>query len=144
MIQQLAEPVKTKLRDRDRAIGANFVLTAPRVPLVNGFCKQLIGTLHQKRLDFLIPRTEQHLLRLLRDWLATQSGKGERFTKQKFPRSPCGAKRGSRLLLNCSIDGRTFAMSIVAGLTASRYQATSLTPSRLWRYDLIEYQISSG
>ena len=103
MIQQLAEPVKTKLRDRDRAIGVNFVLTAPRVPLVNGFCKQLIGTMHQKRLDFLIPRTEQHLLRLLRDWLATQSGKGERFTKQKFPRSPGGAKRGSRLLRNCSI-----------------------------------------
>jgi hypothetical protein len=65
----LAEPVKTKLCDR--AIGARFVLTAARVPLANGFCKQLIGTMRQKRRNFLIPRTEQHLLRLLRDCLAT-------------------------------------------------------------------------
>jgi len=69
LIQQLAEPVKTKLRDC--ATGARFALTAARVPLANGFCEQLIGTIRQMRRDFLIPRTEQDLLRLLLDWFAT-------------------------------------------------------------------------
>ena len=56
---------------RDRVFGPNGlrVLKSPyRSPLANCICERVIGTLRRECLDFLIPLTELHLLRVVRKW----------------------------------------------------------------------------
>jgi putative transposase len=65
------------LRDRDAVSGEGFprrltslgidqMLAAPRSPWQNAVCERLIGSLRRKCLDFLIPLTETHVLRILK------------------------------------------------------------------------------
>ena len=46
------------------------VLTPVRAPQANAFCERLIGTIRRECLDFVIPRNERHVRRLLREWVA--------------------------------------------------------------------------
>ena len=45
-----------------------------QAPQANEVCERLIGTLRQECLDFLIPLTEAHLRRILKEWGATTTG----------------------------------------------------------------------
>ena len=58
-------------RDLDRRIGnlgLRVLKTRPRAPQANALCERLLGTLRRECLDLLIPLTENHLRRLLREW----------------------------------------------------------------------------
>ena len=35
----------------------------------NAFCERLIGTMRRECLDWLVPLTERHLRRILREWV---------------------------------------------------------------------------
>ena len=52
-----------------RHLGLRVLKTPPQSPQANALCERLIGTLRQECLDFLIPLTENHLRRLLKEWV---------------------------------------------------------------------------
>ncbi|MGB5312357.1 MAG: integrase core domain-containing protein [Polyangiales bacterium] len=71
---------KYLIRDRDKIYGAAFVhraramgieqvLTAPQSPWQNPYCERVIGTLRRECLDQVIVLGEQHLRRILRQYL---------------------------------------------------------------------------
>jgi transposase InsO family protein len=73
------------IRDRDKIYGADFVrrvramgieqvLTAPRSPWQNPYCERVVGTLRRDCLDHVIVLTEQHLRRILRNYLEYYHG----------------------------------------------------------------------
>ena len=85
--QQLREAIPSDhdyrflLHDRDSIFSAQLdrsmthmglrVLKTPyRSPKANSICERVIGTLRRECLDYLIPLTENHLCRLLKNWLA--------------------------------------------------------------------------
>src|SRR6266850_1706619 len=43
--------------------------TPPRSPQANAICERVFGTLRRECLDFVIPLTENHLRRLLQEWV---------------------------------------------------------------------------
>ena len=68
-------------RDRDGIFGAAFVakmkaleidelISAPRSPWQNGYVERLIGTIRRECTDHIIPLSEQHLLRTVREYAA--------------------------------------------------------------------------
>jgi putative transposase len=97
-LQQLREaipsdhPYKYLIRDRDQIYSADLdrsirtlglrVLKSPyRSPLANCLCERVIGTLRRECLDFLIPLTQLHLLRIVkraRDWVNSMSSANPR------------------------------------------------------------------
>jgi putative transposase len=85
-LQQLREAISADhayrflLHDRDsifsqaldqsvRNLGLKILKTPPRSPQANALCERLLGTLRRECLDFLIPLTEDHLRRILREWV---------------------------------------------------------------------------
>jgi putative transposase len=75
------QPYRWVIHDRDsiytegvdRTIGTLglTVLKMPvLVPQANAYCERLIGTIRRECLDWVIPVTEQHLRRLLDEWIA--------------------------------------------------------------------------
>ncbi|MGB5219386.1 MAG: integrase core domain-containing protein [Polyangiales bacterium] len=54
---------------RARAMGIEQVLTAPQSPWQNPYCERVIGTLRRECLDQVIVLGEQHLRRILRQYL---------------------------------------------------------------------------
>ena len=57
----------------DRTIGAlglTVLKTPVRVPQANAHCERLIGTIRRECFDWVIPCSEQHLRRLLHEWVA--------------------------------------------------------------------------
>jgi transposase InsO family protein len=86
-LQQLREAIPTDhacqflIHDRDsifardldqriRNLGLQVLKTPPRCPQANSICERVLGTLRREALDFVIPLTENHLRRILRDWVA--------------------------------------------------------------------------
>ena len=76
---------KHVIRDRDKIYGADFVrrvramgieqvLTAPRSPWQNPYCERVIGTLRRDCLDHVIVLSEQHLRRIVRNYLEYYHG----------------------------------------------------------------------
>jgi putative transposase len=57
-------------RSDDRGNGVTVLKTPVRAPQANAFCERLIGTIRRECLDFIIPPNEQHVRRLLREWIA--------------------------------------------------------------------------
>jgi transposase InsO family protein len=85
-MQQLREAIPVDhmyrflLHDRDRIFSQQLdqsirhlrlrvLKTPPQSPQANALCERLIGTLRQECLDFMIPLTENHLRRLLQEWV---------------------------------------------------------------------------
>jgi len=50
-------------------LGLRVLRTPIRSPQANAYCERLLGTLRRECLDFLIPLTENHLRRLLNEWV---------------------------------------------------------------------------
>jgi transposase InsO family protein len=56
----------------DRSIGLlalRVLKTPPHCPQANAICERVLGTLRREALDFVIPLTENHLRRILQDWV---------------------------------------------------------------------------
>jgi putative transposase len=85
-LQQLREAIPADhgyrflLHDRDsifspqldqhiRHLGLKVLKTPPQSPQANALCERLLGTLRQECVDFVIPLTENHLRRLLSEWV---------------------------------------------------------------------------
>jgi transposase InsO family protein len=57
----------------DRSIGhlgLRVLKTPPHCPQANAICERVLGTLRREALDFVIPLTENHLRRMLHEWVA--------------------------------------------------------------------------
>jgi transposase InsO family protein len=50
-----------------RRLGVKVLNTAPQSPQANALCERLVGTIRRECLDFMIPLTEHHLRRILRE-----------------------------------------------------------------------------
>ena len=104
-----------------RAINAYLVRGRSRCLLIdtgmNAHCERLLGSLRRECLDFLIPLTENHLMRLLNVWRAhynrgrlhTSLGPGIPHSLAGLPATPL---TGHRL----PSDSRVVARSILGGL----------------------------
>jgi transposase InsO family protein len=57
------------LDQRVRHLGLKILKTPPRSPQANALCERLLGTLRRECLDLLIPLTEDHLRRILHEWV---------------------------------------------------------------------------
>jgi transposase InsO family protein len=57
-----------ELRKSVQRMGVRVLRTPRRAPQANCFCERLIGTIRRECLDFLIPLSENHLRKLLREW----------------------------------------------------------------------------
>jgi transposase InsO family protein len=85
-LQQLREAIPSDhdyrflIHDRDaifsraldqsiRNLRLRVLKTPPRVPQANAICERVLGTLRRECLDFMIPLTENHLRRLLHEWV---------------------------------------------------------------------------
>ncbi len=51
-----------------RAMGVKILKTPFRSPQANSHCERLVGTLRRSCLDFLIPFSESHLRRIVKNW----------------------------------------------------------------------------
>jgi len=51
-------------------MGLRVIKTPYRSPQANSICERAIGTVRRECLDHLIPLTESHLRRILREWVA--------------------------------------------------------------------------
>src|SRR5262249_16961070 len=52
------------------AMGVTIVKTPVRAPQANAFCERLIGTIRRECLDWVMPLSENHVRRILREWVA--------------------------------------------------------------------------
>src|SRR5260370_682360 len=50
-------------------LGVKVLRTPVRAPQANAYCERLIGTMRRECLDFMIPLSEKHLRKILREWL---------------------------------------------------------------------------
>jgi len=110
---------KYLIRDRNKIYGAAFVrrvrameieqvLIAPRSPWQNPYCERVIGTLRRECLDHVIVLTEQHLRRILREYLEYYHSSRTHLALDKD--APAPRKRES-------IDqGKVIAFPMVGGL----------------------------
>jgi putative transposase len=52
-----------------RNLGLRVLKTPPRYPQANSICERVLGTLRREALDYVIPFTDNHLRRLLHEWV---------------------------------------------------------------------------
>ena len=73
-------PYRFVIHDRDaifslgldaalKDFGVRVLRTPVRAPKANAYCERLVGTIRRECLDFLIPLSEAHLKRILREWV---------------------------------------------------------------------------
>src|SRR3954447_6694228 len=49
--------------------GIEVLKSSAHAPTANAFCERLIGTIRRECLDYVIPLSESHLKRTLREWV---------------------------------------------------------------------------
>ncbi len=96
--------------------GVRVLKTPVRAPKANAFCERLVGTIRRECLDFLIPLTEAHLKRILREYVAFYNrGRPHSSLGPGIPESqaklPAGVHR-HRL----SVDYRVISKPVLGGL----------------------------
>ena len=63
--------VYSKELDRSvKNLGLRVIKTPYRSPQANSFCERAIGTMRRECLDHMIPLTENHLRRILKEWMS--------------------------------------------------------------------------
>jgi putative transposase len=73
-------PYRFVIHDRDaifssgldaalKGFGVRVLRTPVRAPKANAYCERLVGTIRRECLDFLIPLSEVHLKRILREYV---------------------------------------------------------------------------
>src|ERR1700730_1830825 len=59
----------TEVDDELKSFGLKVVRTPVQAPKANAFCERLIGTVWRECLDYVIPLSEKHLRKTLREWV---------------------------------------------------------------------------
>jgi putative transposase len=126
----LAEPhgYRFVLHDRDSiyspwldaavtGMGIRVLRTPVQSPTANAYCERLLGSLRRECLDFMIPLTETHLLRLLKVWMAHYNrGRPHMSLGPGIPYPPVGLPVTSRIGHRLPSDSCVVARSILGGL----------------------------
>jgi len=133
-IQQFREflafdhPYRYLIHDRDkifspsvdealRGFGIRVLKTPVRAPKANAYCERLVGTIRRECLDFLIPISQDHLKRILRDFILhynrgrPHSALGPGIPEPPQAKVPAGPHRHKLL-----IGYRVTSMPILGGL----------------------------
>ena len=105
-LQQLREAISVDhtyrflIHDRDsifsqtldqciRNLGLTVLKTPVRMPVANALCERVLGTLRRECIDFVIPLTENHVRRLLREWIVHyNTGRPHMSLGPGIPQSP--------------------------------------------------------
>lgn len=61
--------VSQELDEAVTSLGVRVLRTPVQAPLANSICERLIGTIRWECLGFMIPLSERHLRRILREWI---------------------------------------------------------------------------
>jgi putative transposase len=126
----LAEPhaYRFVLHDRDRiyspwldaaitAMGVRVLRTPVQSPVANAVCERLLGSLRRECLDFLIPLTENQLLRILKVWMTHYNrGRPHASLGPGIPHPPAGLPATPLIGRRLPSDSRVVARSILGGL----------------------------
>src|SRR6266852_1294521 len=59
----------TEVDDELKSFGLKVLRTPVQAPKANAFCERLIGTVRRECLDYVIPLSEKHLRKTLREWV---------------------------------------------------------------------------
>src|SRR6266851_215499 len=59
----------TEVDDELKSFGLKVLRTPVQAPKANAFCERLIGTVRRECLDYMIPLSEKHLRKTLREWV---------------------------------------------------------------------------
>jgi transposase InsO family protein len=59
----------TEVDDELKSFGLKVLRTPGQAPKANAFCERLIGTVRRECLDYVIPLSEKHLRKILREWV---------------------------------------------------------------------------
>jgi putative transposase len=99
------------------AMGVRVLRTPVQTPQTNAYCERLLGSLRRECLDFLIPLTENHLLRILKVWM-THYNRGRPHTSlgPGIPHPPAGLPVSPFIGHRLPSDSRVVARSILGGL----------------------------
>jgi len=99
------------------AMGVRVLRTAIRAPQANAFCERLVGTIRRECLDFLIPLTEDHLRRILKEWVVHYNrGRPHTTLGPGFPEPPVGLPVSPRTEHRLPSQCRVVARPILGGL----------------------------
>jgi putative transposase len=115
-------PYRFVIHDRDaifssgldtalKGFGVRILTTPIRAPKANAFCERLIGTIRRECLDFLIPLGEDHLRRILREWVGhyyrgrPHSSLGPGIPEPPQAKTPASVHR-HRLPAGCSVKSK--------------------------------------
>ena len=122
------QPQRFVIHDRDSIYSAELdaalesmdlrILKTPfQAPQANAFCERLVGTLRRECLDFLIPLSENHLGRILKEWVAHYNqGRPHSGLGPGIPDPPMDLP-GKEFLRSCvPRDHRVVAKPILGGL----------------------------
>src|SRR6266852_1026559 len=60
----------TEVDDELKSFGLKVLRAPVQAPKANAFCERLIGTVRRECLDYVIPLSEKHLRKTLREWVA--------------------------------------------------------------------------
>src|SRR5713101_228417 len=60
----------TEVDDELKSFGLTVLRTPVQAPKANAFCERLIGTVRRECLDYVIPLSEKHLRKTLREWVS--------------------------------------------------------------------------
>jgi transposase InsO family protein len=133
-LQQLREvitgeqPYRFIIHDRDsiysaeldsalRSLGVTVLRTPFRAPQANAFCERLVGTIRRECLDFLIPLNEQHVRRILKEWVAHYNqGRPHSSLGPGIPDSRSGYSAAEPSGHQIPIDHQVVARAILGGL----------------------------
>lgn len=107
------EPPQRLIRDRDKKFVASFdqivtgsggevLLTPPLTPVANAYAERMVGTFRRELFDRVIPRNEDHVRQLLRDFLAHyHRGRPHQGVGQL---TPVQVRRGEQLRIRDPVD----------------------------------------
>jgi transposase InsO family protein len=116
------------LHDRDSiyAPWCDAAITAMRVrvlrtpiqsPMANAVCERLLGSLRRECLDFLIPLTEHHLLRILKVWMTHYNrGRPHMSLGPGIPHPPAGLPAPPLIGHRLPAQSRVVSRSVLGGL----------------------------
>jgi putative transposase len=106
--------------EKVKSFGLKVLRTPVQAPKANVFCERLIGTVRRECLDYVIPLSEKHLRKTLREWV-THYNRG-RPHSALGPGIPADAKARSQQLSphtrrhELPADARVMAREVLGGL----------------------------